>query len=190
MPERAPGRLAVVTVRDAALGVEFEIDPRFVRTDAAGPDDDPYAGGVPAALPSAHFIASSPAAGWIAALAIVAVESEAGPGEDWLEPHLARARAAFAAWSPASHAMLVPPEAARLAGRPAAHVRYRLAGGALEDASGAFAGETPPTLVDSWTVRVAERDWLLALELMVQPPEHWEREREAFELPFRSLDLV
>jgi hypothetical protein len=44
--------------------------------------------------------------------------------------------------------------------------------------------------VDSWTVRVAERDWLLALELMVQPPELWEREREAFGLPFRSLDLV
>jgi hypothetical protein len=179
----------VDVVRDAALGVEFEIDPRFARTDAAA---EPLEGAdaAPPDLPSAHFIASDPAAGWIAALAMVAVKSEAGPGEDWLEPHLARARAAFTAWSPTSHTMLVPPEAARLAGRPAAHVRYRLAGGALEDASGGDAGEIPPTLVDSWTVRVAERDWLLALELMVQPPEHWEREREALELPFRSLDLV
>lgn len=165
-------------VRDRALGVEFEIDPRFARTDIGPGEHD---------LPSAHFIAAD--AGWIAALAMVAVQSEAGPGEDWLEPHLARARAAFAAWSPASHTMLVPPEAGWLAGRPAVHVRYRLAGGALEDASG-DTGETPPTLVEHWTVRVAERGWLLALELMVQPPEHWERERDAFGLPFRSLDLV
>ncbi len=178
-------------VRDAALGVEFEIDPRFVRTDAAAePLEGAAADAAPPDLPSAHFMASDPAAGWIAALAMVAVKSEAGPGEDWLEPHLARARAALAAWSPTSHTMLVPPEAGSLAGRPAVHVRYRLAGGALENASGDFTGETPPTLVDSWTVRVAERDWLLALELMVQPPELWEREREAFDLPFRSLDLV
>jgi hypothetical protein len=161
-----------------------------VRTDvAAEPLEDTDADAATPGLPSAHFIAGDPDAGWIAALAMVAVQSGTGPGEDWLEPHLARVRAAFAAWSPASHTMLVPPEVGRLAGRPAAHVRYRLAGG-VEDASGGDAGETPPTLVDSWTVRVAERDWLLALELMVQPPEHWEREREALDLPFRSLDFV
>lgn len=176
-------------VRDAALGVEFEIDPRFVRTDAAIEPGE-GADAAPSGLPSAHFIAGDPEAGWIAALAMVAVQSATGPGEDWLEPHLARARAAFASWSPASHTMLVPPEAGRLAGRPAAHVRYRLTGGALQDASGGDAGETPPTLVENWTVRVAERDWLLALELIVQPPEQWERERDALDLPFRSLELV
>ena len=97
-------------VRDAALGVEFEIDPRFVRTDvAAEARERAEAGAPPPGLPSAHYIAGDPAAGWIAALAIVAVASEAGPGEEWLEPHLARARAAFAAWSPASHTLLVPP---------------------------------------------------------------------------------
>jgi hypothetical protein len=171
----------VDVVRDAALGVEFEIDPRFVRSDAGPGALD---------LPTAHFIASDPGAGWIAALAMVTVQSEAAPGDDWLEPQLARARGAFAQWSPASLAMLVPPEAAWLAGRPAVHVRYRLTGGVSDDVSGAAGGEIPPSLVESWTLRVAERDWLLALELMVQPPELWDREREALQLPFRSLELV
>jgi hypothetical protein len=169
----------VDVVRDRALGVEFEIDPRFVRTDTGPGEHD---------LPSAHFIASDPAAGWIAALAMVAVESEADPGDEWLEPHLARARASFARWSPASLALLVSPESAWLAGRPAAHVRYRLTGG--PSASSEVDGDVPPSLVESWTVRVAERHWLLALELMVQPPELWDREREVLDLPFRSLELI
>ena len=37
---------------------------------------------------------------------------------------------------------------------------------------------------------VGERRWLLAMELMVQPPEWWDEERDALELPFRSLELI
>gem|GEM_PF-2458694 len=37
---------------------------------------------------------------------------------------------------------------------------------------------------------VAERRWVLAMELMVQPPERRDHEREALELPFRTLELI
>ena len=72
--------------------------------------------------------------------------------------------------------MIVPPEAAELAGRPAVHVRYRLTGLAPEGGA-ADLGPVPPSLVEHWTVLVAERSWLLAMELMVQPPELWDAER-------------
>jgi hypothetical protein len=61
------------------------------------------------------------------------------------------------------------------------HVRYRLAGLAPEGGA-ADAGPVPPSLVEQWTVLVAERRWVLAMELMVQPPELWDSEREALEL--------
>ena len=87
--------------------------------------------------------------------------------------------------------MLVAPEAASLAGRPAVHVRYRLLGGGPEDEAPApDAGPAPASLVEHWTVLVEERGWLLAMELMVQPPERWEQERDELELPFRSLELI
>jgi hypothetical protein len=207
-------------VRDSALGVEFEIDPRFARleTPTAGTPDvtrvppggngdgpggnghGPASGGAEAAgaavpqLPTAHFIAVDPAAGWIAALAIVTVAVEPLPPDAWLEQQLLRARASFAQWSAASHEMLVPPETAELAGRPALHVRYRLTGaepeGAAAEDAGETAGEAPPSLVEHWTVLVAERSWLLAMELMVQPPERWDEDRASLDLPFRTLALI
>jgi hypothetical protein len=214
-------------VRDSTLGVEFEIDPRFARleTAAVAPDvtaithggngngaggngHGPGAGGseaagaaVPPELPTAHFIASDPAAGWIAALAIVTVASAPLPAAAWLEQQLLRARASFAQWSPASHEMLVAPETAELAGRPALHVRYRLTGadeggvaaedGADEsDSPDSADAHSPPALVEHWTVLVTERSRLLAMELMVQPPARWEAEQAAFDLPFRTLALI
>ena len=95
--------------------------------------------------------------------------------------------------------MLVAPEAAALAGRPAVHVRYRLLDDGPADrasepgaatAESAAASSVPASLVDNWTVLVAERRWLLAMELMVQPPEQWEAERDALDLPFRTLELA
>lgn len=202
-------------VRDSALGVEFQIDPRFAHLESpaapavgqsqpAGGNGHGPAAGQPAAagapqpgeLPTAHFIASDPAAGWIAALAIVTVACAPLPPDAWLEQQLARARASYAQWSPASHEMLMPPETGELAGRPALHVRYRLTGAEPEGsaASGGDAGASdergPAALVEQWTVLVAERSWLLAMELMVQPPERWDEERAAFELPFRTLALI
>ena len=212
-------------VRDSVLGVEFEIDPRFARLDQGGGTPDvPVAppggngrgpGGnghgpvvrtaeaagaaAPPELPTAHFIASDPAAGWIAALAIVTVACEPLPAGAWLEQQLLRARASFAQWSPASHEMLVPPETAALAGRPALHLRYRLTGVEPEGGFAAGAGtaesdssdaQTPPSLVEHWTVLVAERSWLLAMELVLQPPERWEAERAAFDLPYRTLAII
>ena len=142
-------------------------------------------------LPTAHFIASAPADGWIAVLAIVTVRPEPLPADEWLAGQLARARASFAEWSPETHEMLVAPEAASLAGRPAIHVRYRLLGiDPQDEAPAADAGPVPSSLVEHWTVLVEERRWLLAMELMVQPPERWDADREALELPFRSLELI
>jgi hypothetical protein len=161
---------------------------------SAGGGGSPGAGARPA-LPTAHFVASDPAAGWIAALAIVTVATDAVPGGGWLERQLATARASFARWVAASHEMLVPPEGAELAGRPALHVRYCLTGAGEGAGEAALAapdrpGPTPPTLVEHWTVLVGERSRLLVLELMVQPPERWEKERAAFGLPFSTLALV
>jgi hypothetical protein len=182
-------------VLDEALGIGFEIDGRF---ESAGfPRDDE--------LPTAHYIASEPGAGRVAALAIVTVRAEPLPAEEWLALQVARARAAFGGWPAEAHEMLVAPGAAALAGRPAVHIRYRLlprdAGGApapergagdADDADDAVSGDgrVPASLVEQWTMLVAERRWLLAMELMVQPPAWWGDERSALELPFRTLELL
>jgi len=54
----------------------------------------------------------------------------------------------------------------------------------------ADAGPVPPSLVEHWTVLVVERRWAPAMELMVQPPERPESEREALELSLRTLELI
>jgi hypothetical protein len=167
--------------RDEGLGVAFTIDERFADVGFARDEE----------LPTAHFIASVPGERWIAALAVVTVRSEPLPAEEWLAGQLARARASFGEWSPEAHEMLVAPEAASLAGRRAVHVRYRLlAGGPEDEAPVPDAGPVPASFVEHWTVLVEERRWLLAMELMVQPPERWEQERDELELPFRSLELI
>lgn len=185
-------------VRDSALGIEFEIDPRFARVDPVRPwetetQEEPgllAPPGLADELPTAHFIASEPAAGWIAALAIVTVSVEPLPAGEWLDRQLARARASFAEWSPASHTMLVPPVPAELGGRPALHVRYELTGVEPEGLLLGAAEPAPPSLVEHWTVLVEERAWLLAFELLVQPPARWTLDQAALTLPFRTLALV
>jgi len=77
---------------------------------------------------------------------------------------------------------------------PKDYVRYRLTGVEPEGTAGgssaaAGAAVLPASLIENWTVLVAERSWLLALELMVQPPERWDQEREALGAPFRTLSL-
>jgi hypothetical protein len=132
-----------------------------------------------------------PGDGWIAALAVVTVRAEPLPTLEWLAGQLARACASFAEWSPESHEMLVAPEAAALAGRPAVRVRYRLLGGGPDDeAPVPGEGPVPASFVEHWTVLVEERSWLLAMELMLQPPERWEQERDELELPFCTLELL
>ena len=82
-------------------------------------------------------------------------------------------------------------EGGTLAGRPAIHARYRLSGaGAEAEPPQDEAGPVPASLVEHWTVLVAERRWLLALELMVQPPERWDTDRPTLEAPFRTLELL
>ena len=169
------------TITDLVMGVRFELDDRF--EDVGFARDDEW--------PTAHYIASVPGEGWIAALSIVTVRSEPEPADAWLAGNLDRARASFAEWSPEAHEMLVAPEPAELAGHPAVHVRYRLFGNQPEDQPpDQEAGPVPASLVEHWTVLVEERRWLLALELMVQPPERWDEEREALELPFLTLELI
>ena len=166
---------------DEAMGISFSIDERFIDVGIAAAQE----------LPSAHLLASEPAEGWIAALAIVTVRAEPLPADEWLELQLARARASFGSWSPDAHEMLVAPEAGTLAGRPAVHVRYRLCGGVAEDEPPQDAAvPAPASLVEHWAVLVEERRWLPAMELMVQPPERWELERDELERPFRSLELI
>lgn len=187
------------------LGARFLIDARFADIlpgcPAPGAADSGAASECAAgdaasaarrALPTAHFLASQPAAGRIAALAVVTVESEPQKPDEWLAGQLARAQASFGAWSPEAHEMLIAPEAGELAGRPALHVRYRLIGGGDDGGDGdpGAEGAVPPSLVEHWTVLVAERSWLLAFELMVQPSGWWEEERGQLELPFRTLELV
>jgi hypothetical protein len=168
-------------IRDEGLGIAFAIDERFADVGFARDEE----------LPTAHFIASAPGEGWIAALAIVTVRAEPLPADEWLARQLSRARASFGEWSPAAHEMLVAPEAAQLAGRPGIHVRHRLLGNDPEgEAPQHDAGPVSASLVEQWTVLVEERRWLLAMELMVQPPERWDAERETLELPFRSLELI
>lgn len=58
-----------------------------------------------------------------------------------------------------------------------------------DDALG-VAFELDERFADAGFPRDEERRWLLALELMVQPPERWEQERDALELPFRTLELL
>jgi hypothetical protein len=169
------------TYRSEALGAVFAIDERFAEVGCARDEE----------LPAAHFLAAVPAEGWIAALAIVTVRAEPLPADEWLASQLARAEASFTEWSPDTHELLVAPEAASLAGRPAIHVRYRLLGSDPgHEAPPADAVPVPASLVEHWTVLVEERRWLLAMELMVQPPERWDAEREALELPFRTLELI
>jgi hypothetical protein len=168
-------------VRDETLGVAFELDERFADVGFARDED----------YPTAHYIASAPGEGWIAALAVVTVRSEPLPEDEWLAQQVSRARASFGEWSPEAHEMLVAPEAASLAGRPAVHIRYRLIGNQPENqAPDPDAGPVPASLVEHWTVLVEERGWLLALELMVQPPERWDERRDELELPFRTLELI
>jgi hypothetical protein len=169
-----------VQVRDEGLGVAFTLDERFVDVGFARDEE----------WPTAHYIASVPGEGFIAALAVVTVRSEPLPAEEWLAGNLAQARASFREWSPEAHEMLVAPEPAKLAGRPAVHVRYRLRPVAEAEAPDPEAGPVPDSLVEHWTVLVEERGWLLALELMVQPPAWWEAERELLELPFLTLELL
>ena len=98
------------------------------------------------------------------------VRAEPLPADEWLSLHLSRARVSFGSWSPEAHEMLVAPEAAALAGRPAVHIRYRLLGNGPEDEPPQDEpGPVPASLVEHWTVLVEERRWLLALELVVQP---------------------
>ena len=163
------------------LGVSFFIDERFADSGLVRDEE----------LPTAHFIASVPGEGWIAALSIVSVRAEPPSAEEWLAGQLLQARVAFGAWSAEAHEMLAAPEPAELAGRPAIHIRYRLlGGGAASEAPPSDAGPVPASLVEHWTVLVEERRWLLAMELMVQPPERWDQEREALELPFGTLELI
>ena len=131
-------------VTPRGLGARFEINARFARTDPGFVAADDGA----TQLPTAHFIAARPAEGWIAALAIVTVATEPAPAPEWLAGHIARAQASFAQWSPEAAEMLVPPEAAELAGRPAVHVRYRLTGLAPEGGA-PDAGPIPPSLVST-----------------------------------------
>jgi hypothetical protein len=176
------------SVRDEALGAAFELDERFV--DAGFPRDEEF--------PTAHFIASEPGEGRIAALALVAVDAEPLTTEEWLAVHLARTRASFAEWSPDVHEMLVAPGPASLAGRPAVHVRYRLLprdaadvpAPEVEDGPAPDAGSVPSSLVEHWTLLAEERRRLLVVEMMVQPPAWWDEEREQLELPFRTLALI
>ena len=69
------------------------------------------------------------------------------------------------------------------------HVRYRLTGLAPEGGP-ADAGPVPPSLVEHWTALMAERRGLFVIELTVQPAQRWDHEREASELPFRTLELI
>jgi len=176
-------------VHDAALGAEFALDERFA--DVGFPRDDE--------LPTAHYLASVPREGRIAALSIVTVRAEPLPAEEWLAQQVSRARAAFEQWSPEAHEMEVAPAPAALGGRPAIHVRYRLRAregeeravvGHGDDERTEVSGPVPASLAEHWTVLVAERRWLLAMELLVQPPAWWDEEREQLELPFRSLELL
>ena len=115
--------------RDEALGVALTIDAACASSTSVFASDQE--------LPSAHRLASEPAEGWIAALAIVTVRVEPLPADEWLARQLARARASFATWSPrrardAGGALSRPAE---LAGRPAVHVRYRLSGSGRDEAA-------------------------------------------------------
>jgi len=62
--------------------------------------------------------------------------------------------------------------------------------GLAPEGGAADAGPVPPTLVEHWTVMVAEHRRMLAAGLGVQPPERPESEREALELSFRTLQLI
>jgi len=165
--------------RDEAMGISFAIDERFLDVGFAADQE----------LPSAHLLASGPGEGWIAALAMVTVRAEPLPADEWLALHLSRARISFGSWPPEAYEMLLSPEEGTLAGRPAIHLRYRLLG-AEDEPPQDEAGPVPASLVEHWTVLVEERRWLLAMELMVQPAERWDAEREALELPFRTLAFL
>jgi len=104
---------------------------------------------------------------------------EPAPAQEWIAGHLARAQASFAQWSP---------EAAELAGRLRARpLRTRRAPARRRRAR---CRPHPAIAREHWTVLVAERRWVLAMDLMVQPPKRWDHESEALELPFRTLELV
>jgi len=163
-------------VTPRGLGARFEINARFARTDPGFvPADDGAT-----QLPTAHFIAARPAEGWIAALALVTVQSGAG------------ARAGVARRPPYPGAGLVRTVAAGggRARRPPRRARPLPTHRARARRWRARCRPHPAVAREHWTVLVAERRWVLAIELMVQPPKRWDHEREALELPFRTLELV
>ena len=133
-----------------------------------------------------------PGEGRIAALAIVTVASEPLPGGRVarapglagasLLPESGRRRRTRCWWRPRR---LRSPGA-----RPSTSATGCSASGPEDEAPAPDAGPVPASLVEHWTVLVEERRWLLAMELMVQPPEWWDAERDALELPFRSLELI
>ena len=167
------------------LGARFEINARFARTDPGFVAADDGA----TQLPTAHFIAARPAEGWIAALALVTVQSGAG----------ARAGAARRPHRPGAGVVRAVVAGggrdARAAGggrarRPPRRARPLPTHRARARRRRARCRPHPAVAREHWTVLVGERRWVLAMELMVQPPERRDHEREALELPFRTLELI
>ena len=77
LPDRRDLRTSCVTLRSVSrrgAGHPFALDERFVDVGFAADEE----------LPTAHLLASEPAEGWIAALAIVTVRAEPLPADEWL----------------------------------------------------------------------------------------------------------
>ncbi len=176
-------------VRDRALGVEFEIDPRFVRTDAAAePVEGADAAPPRPAVRALHRRRSGGRLDRRAGHGRRAVVGRAPARTGW-----SRTSPGPAPRSPRGHRRRTrcscrPRPAGSRAGLPL-HVRYRLTGGALEDASGDVAGRDPPDpggaagrcAWRSGTGCSRSSSWC-------SRPSAGTREREALDLPFRSLD--
>jgi hypothetical protein len=168
-----------VTFNSEDIGVRFKLDARF---EQSPPLPDPPGFHVP----SAHFTLSA-GGEWLASFHVVAAES---PQPVTSDADLQDAVDAFLAmqrtWDASRVDIIEPCHGIRLAGLPAWRTVHIMQPAPVEDGDDAAVLEQP---VFSRQHAVFDGSRRIHLDLVVLPPERYELEREALDLPFRTLEV-
>ena len=167
-----------VTISSDDIGVRFQLDARF---EQSPPLPDPPGFHVP----SAHFTLSA-GGEWLASFHVVAARS---PQPVTSDAELQDAVDAFLAvqrtWDAARVDIVEPCHAIRLAGLPAWRTVHIMLPGPVEDRDEAVLEQPVFSRQDA----VFDGSRRIHLDLVVLPPERYELEREALDLPFRTLEI-
>ena len=161
------------------IGVRFQLDARFEQSPPL-PDPPGFH------IPSAHFTLSARGE-WLASFHVVAAESRepvhtAADLRREVDAFLAMQRS----WDASRVDIIEPCHAIRLAGLPAWRTVHVMLPGPVEDGDDEAVLDQP---VFSRQHAVFEGSRRIHLDLVVLPPERYELEREALDLPFRTLQV-